>query len=526
MTQALQIGDRFRDSSDSEYLVVEVLDQPSVAAVYLVRPPGLPLVRYAVKVLALAESTSAERELGEQVTQLHHPNLTALTTAGKTRDGCPYVISEQLAGETLQSYLVRHASLPFAEVLQITTQLGAGLTALQTRGITHRKLSARSVFIGRAGATDPLLVKLLVWGTPKLTAATLHPELPRNALPTSPELAETAFAESAQQRALAALVLEMLTGQPPDIAGDKGVSTEDLAALTIPQSARAALQQALSTDPSRRFASVADFLAMLQNTAMAPAMDGDSGRSVPMMFGGTGVSALIPLPGFLSYVVLALLVSLCGFTTYKLSRGNGSGSLTATHPIPTSGPTGGEESPPTAAPAPVVNPEPRPMTPVAAPPDMTMTTTLPTQVASMDTAPNLTPQEVTHPDEPVVSTVPSPPQIPRSRHSATHGVPAGAPAGWHAAPVFSAKGVPPSMFAAATAVMDGCLRTRRNRGRMPHDCRMTLDRSPSSGRYFLAAPGCDIPGNDFSLALEMCTTEGIRTRQVQPPPESFSITLN
>ena len=104
---------------------------------------------------------------------LNHPNVVAIFEIG-LHEGAPFVVSELLAGETLQD-LLAGGPLPLRKVVDYATQISNGLAAAHDKGIVHRDLKPNNVFVTREG-----LVKLLDFGLAKV-----RPELDRD--PTGTE---------------------------------------------------------------------------------------------------------------------------------------------------------------------------------------------------------------------------------------------------------------------------------------------------------------------------------------------------
>src|SRR5262245_46534189 len=93
---------------------------------------------------------------------LNHPNILVVHDIA-THDGCPYVVSELLEGETLRK---RMGGSPLGQrrAIDYALQIANGLAAAHEKGIVHRDLKPDNIFITNDGR-----VKILDFGLAKLT---------------------------------------------------------------------------------------------------------------------------------------------------------------------------------------------------------------------------------------------------------------------------------------------------------------------------------------------------------------------
>jgi serine/threonine-protein kinase len=100
-----------------------------------------------------------------------HPNIIViidygvLQVAGGSRT---YVMMESLEGESLDKRM-RRGGLSSDDILHILNQIASALVACHGKGIIHRDLKPSNVFLCHR-SFDPLFVKVLDFGTAKLTA--------------------------------------------------------------------------------------------------------------------------------------------------------------------------------------------------------------------------------------------------------------------------------------------------------------------------------------------------------------------
>jgi serine/threonine protein kinase len=94
--------------------------------------------------------------------RLNHPNILAIYDIG-AHDGCPYIVSELLEGQTLRERLAG-PPLPIARVIDFAVQIAQGLAEAHAKGITHRDLKPENLFITRNER-----VKILDFGLAKVS---------------------------------------------------------------------------------------------------------------------------------------------------------------------------------------------------------------------------------------------------------------------------------------------------------------------------------------------------------------------
>src|SRR5271165_1626291 len=104
---------------------------------------------------------------------LNHPNICAIHDVGE-QDGRPYLVMELLRGETLKSYLSRHALTP-SEVLALGQQAAGALAAAHAKGIVHRDIKPANLFVVDSGR-DRKQLKILDFGLAKKQGLEASPD--------------------------------------------------------------------------------------------------------------------------------------------------------------------------------------------------------------------------------------------------------------------------------------------------------------------------------------------------------------
>lgn len=94
-----------------------------------------------------AEMTARMQREVAALTNLHHPNIVRVFAAGAISADLSYVVMELLRGQTLRDELNARGRLPITEAVRIAAEVAAGLSAVHARGIVHRDLTPRNIFL-------------------------------------------------------------------------------------------------------------------------------------------------------------------------------------------------------------------------------------------------------------------------------------------------------------------------------------------------------------------------------------------
>jgi serine/threonine-protein kinase len=157
------------------YLVERELGSGGTGTVYLCRNPLIDRT-VAVKVLHDDQALDADQvarffQEAKAAAEIGHPNIIVIIDFGEVKtDSGPrsYLMMESLEGESLDKRL-RRGGLSLDDVRHVLEQCCSALTASHGKGIVHRDLKPANIFLCHY-SFDPLFVKLLDFGTAKLTA--------------------------------------------------------------------------------------------------------------------------------------------------------------------------------------------------------------------------------------------------------------------------------------------------------------------------------------------------------------------
>ena len=156
-----------RDQVFSHYRIRDQLGSGGMGVVY--RAEDLTLRReVAVNFLPATLATNRRmidrfRREARAAAALNHPNICTIYEAGE-QDGQAFIVMELLEGQTLQQYLAA-APPTVTRVLDIATQVAAGLGAAHAKGIIHRDIKPANIYVAHDGR-----IKILDFGIAKLKA--------------------------------------------------------------------------------------------------------------------------------------------------------------------------------------------------------------------------------------------------------------------------------------------------------------------------------------------------------------------
>lgn len=272
------------------YRVESILGRGAMGTVY--RGTDLRLGRaVAIKLLdaALTSDLGVKRFESEIriAASLHHPNIIVIHDSGEA-DGSLYYVMEFLGGESLRARLDRERRLEIADALGIANQLASGLQHAHDKKVIHRDIKPENIILAdkRACIVDFGLARVINdSGSPRLTESGISVGTPQY---LSPEQAgaEKNIGPASDQYALACVLFEMLSGEPP-FTGPTGTATamrhlkDPPPSLSTrrpdaPPNVRDAVERALSKAASDRFDTVRDFA---ESACAAGQADGSSPSS-------------------------------------------------------------------------------------------------------------------------------------------------------------------------------------------------------------------------------------------------------
>src|SRR5262249_20070463 len=213
--------------------------------------------------------------------QLDHPHILTLIDSGAA-DGFLYYVLPFVRGESLRAKLTREKQLSIEEAVRIGTQVASALDYAHRHGVIHRDIKPENILLheGEAVVADfGLALAVREAGGPRLTESGLSMGTPQYMSPEQAMGGQELDARS-DVYSLAAVVYEMLAGQPPHTGPTvqtviARLITEEPTELrvlrrTVSEGLEAAVRKALAKAPADRFGGAADFAAALVAPGAGP----------------------------------------------------------------------------------------------------------------------------------------------------------------------------------------------------------------------------------------------------------------
>ncbi len=243
------------------YTVVRRLGAAETGEVYLVHQPGSPGWQ-ALKVLPLAMSSDGEfrrrfHQETEIAAKLYHPHIVEVHDRGEF-EGQLWIAMDYIEGINVAQLMRERfpAVLPVGEVLAIVTAAAGALDYAHQRGLLHRDVKPANILLINPGAGEPriLLTDFGIARQRGVSGATIAYAAPE-------QLMGAEVDGRADQYALAATALHLLTGAPPVESPHAPLSIPPKLSDLLPELARldGVFSRALAEEPADRFGSCREF---------------------------------------------------------------------------------------------------------------------------------------------------------------------------------------------------------------------------------------------------------------------------
>ena len=268
-------GEIPRSFSDGRYVVVKKLGEGGKGIVFKCSDEMLSRT-VAVKMIktSLDDETSSRFKREAQTTaRLNHQNIVSVYDIGNV-DNHPFLVIEYIDGKSLDDVIKEKSVLSPYDIVRISTAIAEALEYSHKQGILHRDIKPENVMISKDG-----IPKIMDFGlarsmdSPKLTHAGAIVGTPAFISP------ESALGKENDARSdlysLGCVMYSMATGHPPFVSNDNlklvysHINDTPVPVRRIrhdfPEDLDNVIMKLLSKDPSSRYQSASDLLAVLRS---------------------------------------------------------------------------------------------------------------------------------------------------------------------------------------------------------------------------------------------------------------------
>ena len=296
---------------DGRFEVVSVLGEGGMGIVYSVRHAEMERT-VALKMLRASlahepDKIARFRNEAKALSSLNHRNIIQVHSIGVTASGQPYIVMEELNGESLADIIKKRGPLSYQEALPLFIDVCNGVNYAHQYGIIHRDIKPSNLIV--IDDNGKPLVKIVDFGIAKILGSDQALTQPGTLLGSvhylSPELIEGKPADRISDNyALGCTLYELLSGQPP-FAGDNIYETVQLQQQSAPPAVNAVfpgahipdtleqvLHRAMARDPGQRYQTAeqltSDLSSMIAGHGSVEQKSLFSGRSVLLKKVNTG----------------------------------------------------------------------------------------------------------------------------------------------------------------------------------------------------------------------------------------------
>jgi serine/threonine protein kinase len=251
-----------------KYKILAALGSGGFGTVYLARDTWID------KQVAIKVPHKQNLDFGELLREprllasVNHPNIVAVTTAEK-QDNVFFIVMEYVAGETLETIVIREGALELTRALDYACQICNAVDHAHRQGVLHRDLRPANVLVSENG-----LVKVADFGTSRFLEIAAHGTTVIGSPPyMAPEQFQGKAVFASDVYSLGVTMYQMLTGvlpydtpMPADLErlyrGDL-VTPPRLKNSAIPRRINDIVMKALAPDVGSRYQKASDLIEEL-----------------------------------------------------------------------------------------------------------------------------------------------------------------------------------------------------------------------------------------------------------------------
>ena len=283
----------------------------------------------AIKVLH--SRSAANHEISERfqdeariISALRHPSIVQVTDLDQDASGLAFIVMELLEGEDLQDRLERDGKIALPEALEITRQISSALHAAHLKGVIHRDLKPRNIFLARVEHNGQTIItaKVIDFGVSKIprpadraTRDLLVLGTPRYMAPEGALGKNSEIDGRSDQWSVAVILYRMLSGKLPfdqeniidlfkQVVNDEPTPIETLVP-GLPRHLAETIKRGLSKKKEDRFPSMLEFVEALESpskrkrslrAAKANSQELSVGRILGFALVGAALAGLLIVP--------------------------------------------------------------------------------------------------------------------------------------------------------------------------------------------------------------------------------------
>jgi serine/threonine-protein kinase len=257
----------FRGQTVGKYKILAPLGSGGFGTVYLAEDTWLDK-KVALKVPHRQQNLNLDELLHEPrlLGSLNHPNIVTVLTAEK-HDGVFFIVMEYIAGETLETIIMREGAVELTRALDFSVQIANAVDHAHRNNVIHRDLRPGNVLVSEKG-----LVKVADFGTSRVLEIAAHGTTVIGSPPyMAPEQFHGKAVFASDLYSLGVTMYQMLTGVLPYETPAPGdieklmtgelVSPPKLKNPKIPKAVNDIVLRALAPDLGIRYQRASDLLA-------------------------------------------------------------------------------------------------------------------------------------------------------------------------------------------------------------------------------------------------------------------------
>jgi eukaryotic-like serine/threonine-protein kinase len=289
------------------YRIREVIGRGGFAAVYradderLGRPVAVKVITVAAPDDQARQQIRArfDREARAAAALPHHPNVVTVHDFGTDPElGLDFLVMELLVGEDLATHLAGGTRPPAELAMRILRDTVEGIAVGHRAGLIHRDVKPGNVFLAEPHGGEPFRVCVLDFGIARIVAEEdASTRLTAEQNPLSPAYAspeqlrgERDLTAASDVYSLGVVGYQLLTGEKP--AAGAAVRPVREANPEVPEAIAGAIDRAMASDPSQRFADADAFAAALD--AAVGGGEDDRTAFAPVAVAAPGAAASVP----------------------------------------------------------------------------------------------------------------------------------------------------------------------------------------------------------------------------------------